>query len=114
MKYLLPITLAFALWTPAAAQQTERAAAHAHTHASATAPNASALAEGEVRRIDKERQRITIRHGVIPSLDMPPMTMVFQVQDRAMLDRVQVGQKVRFDADKKGSTYTVTHLEVAQ
>ena len=45
------------------------------------------LAEGEVRRVDKEGARVTIKHGEIRNLDMPPMTMVFQVRDKALLDQ---------------------------
>jgi len=44
-------------------------------------------------------------------LDMPPMTMVFQVKDPAMLDSVQAGDKVRFDAEKVGGAYVVTRIE---
>jgi Cu(I)/Ag(I) efflux system periplasmic protein CusF len=111
MKNLFVLAfLALSSAAPALAQYPDSAAVR-HVAASS---DAAKLAEGEVRRIDKERQRITIRHGVIPRLDMPPMTMVFQVEDPTMLDQVQVGQKIRFDADKKGSAYVVTHLEAAQ
>ena len=70
-------------------------------------PSAS---EGEVRRIDREGRKITIRHGPIRNLDMPPMTMVFQVTDPAMLDAVKPGDKVTFEADKVGSAYRVTRI----
>ena len=68
------------------------------------------LTEGEVRRIDKEAKKITIRHGPIQSLDMPAMTMVFQVKDPAMLDQVKTGDKVTFEAEKVGGAYTVTRI----
>ena len=42
---------------------------------------------------------------------MPPMTMVFQVKDPAMLEAVKAGDKVRFSADKVGGAYTITQLE---
>ena len=64
----------------------------------------------EVMKIDKAQQKITLRHGEIKNLDMPPMTMVFRAQDPAMLDAVKVGDKVKFDADKVGGQYTVTKL----
>jgi Cu/Ag efflux protein CusF len=67
-------------------------------------------AEGEVRRIDREGKKITIRHGPIRNLDMPPMTMVFQVADPAMLDAVRTGDRVTFQAEKVGSAYRVTHI----
>lgn len=66
--------------------------------------------DGEVRKIDKAQGKITLKHGEIKSLDMPPMTMVFRVKDPAMLDRVAVGDKVRFDAAKVDGQYTVTAI----
>lgn len=70
--------------------------------------------EGEVRRVDKSAAKVTIRHGPLAQLDMPPMTMVFQVRDRGWLDLVKPGDKVRFDAEKSGGAYVVTHIEVVQ
>jgi Cu/Ag efflux protein CusF len=72
---------------------------------------AAALADGEIRRVDKEAKKLTIKHGPIPNLDMPPMTMVFQVKDPAMLDQVKAGDKVKFQAEKAGGQYTVTRIE---
>ena len=72
------------------------------------------LADGEVRRVDLDAKKITLRHGPIQSLDMPPMTMVFQVKDPAMLERVKPGDKVKFSAEKVGGAYTVTSIEKAQ
>ncbi len=69
------------------------------------------LAEGEVRKVDKEAKKLTIRHGPIPNLEMPAMSMVFQVKDPAMLDQVKAGDKIRFQAEKVGAQYTVTHIE---
>ncbi|MCY1171797.1 Cu/Ag efflux protein CusF [Aquabacterium commune] len=70
--------------------------------------------EGEVRKIDKENQKITLKHGDIKNLDMPGMTMVFKVKDAAMLDKVQVGSKVRFKAEKSDGAIVVTSVELAQ
>jgi Cu(I)/Ag(I) efflux system periplasmic protein CusF len=78
------------------------------------AQHAAELSEGEVRKIDKETGKMTLRHGPLANLDMPAMTMVFQVSDKAMLDQVKVGDKVRFQAEKIGSQYTVTKIEAAQ
>ncbi len=71
----------------------------------------TSLADGEIRKVDKEAKKLTIRHGPIPSLDMPPMTMVFQVKDPALLEQVKAGDKVRFEAEKAGSAYVVTRIE---
>ena len=70
--------------------------------------------DGEVRKIDKGAGKITLKHGPIPNIEMPPMTMVFNAAEPAMLDRVKAGDKVRFTADKIGGQYTVTQIEPAK
>lgn len=80
----------------------------------AAVPALAQNTEGEVRKIDKAAGKITIKHGEIKNLDMPPMQMVFRAQPPALLDKVQVGDKVRFQAEKVGGTYTVTAIEVRQ
>ncbi len=98
---------------PVYAQQT--AADHAAHHpAPAAATAKSALSDAEVRRVDLDTKKITLRHGPIPNLDMPPMTMVFQVKDPALLQGIKAGDKVRFSAEKIGSVYTVTGIEAAK
>jgi len=80
-------------------------------------PSATAAAEkssGEVKKIDKEAGKITLKHGPLTNLDMPPMTMVFRVKDAAMLDQVKTGDNVRFMAEKLNGALTVTHIEVAK
>lgn len=79
--------------------------------AALTIAQAPALAEGEIRKVDKEAKKLTIKHGPIANLDMPPMTMVFQVKDPALLDRVKAGDKVKFRAEKEGGAYLVTSIE---
>jgi Cu(I)/Ag(I) efflux system protein CusF len=88
------------------------AASLALAQAPGAAP-ASDLADGEVRRIDRDARKITLRHGEIRNLSMPPMTMVFQVKDPALLDRVKVGDKVRFRAVQEEGAYRVTDLQAA-
>ena len=72
------------------------------------------LADAEVRKVDKEARKITLKHGEIRNLDMPPMTMVFQVRDPAVLDKVKQGDKVKFTAEKVNGAYTVTSIEPAK
>lgn len=72
------------------------------------------MADGEVKKIDKDSGKITIKHGPLASLDMPGMTMVFRVKDSAILDLVKTGDKIKFVADKVGGAITVTKLEVVQ
>lgn len=75
---------------------------------------AEAMADGEVRKVDKDAGKLTIRHGAIAQLDMPPMTMVYRVKEPAMLDQVKAGDKIRFSAEKAGGTFTVTRIEPAK
>ena len=70
----------------------------------------TAIAEGEVRKIDKDTGKLTIKHGEIKSLEMPPMTMVFNVKDKAMLDQVKTGDKIRFKAVNESGKMTVTEI----
>ncbi len=74
----------------------------------------AALTDGEIRKVDKDAKKITIKHGPIRNLDMPAMTMVFQVKDPAMLGRVKAGDKVKFAAESMGGAITVTKIEAAQ
>ncbi len=71
----------------------------------------SDIVEGEVRRIDKPAQKMTIRHGPLPNLDMPAMTMVFRVPDPKMLDQFKVGDKVRFETEKVDGAFTLKSVE---
>lgn len=68
-------------------------------------------ATAEVRRIDKGARKLTLKHGEIKNLDMPPMSMVFQVKNADQLDTLQVGQKVRFQAVQENGAYWVVHVE---
>jgi len=77
------------------------------------APAAAALADGEVRKVDKDAGKLTLRHGPIAKLDMPGMTMVFKVADPKMLEALKEGDKVRFAADRINGAMTVTAIEVA-
>ena len=75
---------------------------------------ANDMTEGVVRKVNKDAQKLTIKHGEIKHLDMPAMTMVFQVKDPAMLDQVKEGDKVRFAVESKGGAMTVTRIEAAK
>ena len=69
---------------------------------------------GEVRKIDREQGKLTLKHGPIAKLEMPGMTMVFRVSDPKMLDKLQAGDRVRFLVDKVNGAYTVTAIELAR
>lgn len=91
----------------AAAQSAE----HVAYAGNAAAPASTSLTQGEVRKIDREAKKLTLRHGPIQNLEMPGMTMVFRVQDPAVLDSVKVGDKVQFAAEKIDDAITVTRIE---
>ena len=74
-------------------------------------PASADMANGEVRKVDKENKKITLKHGAIKNLDMPGMTMVFGIKDVAMLDGLKVGDKVKFKAEQTGTAITVTDIQ---
>ena len=123
MKKIVTIALlSLLLNTHAGAQTTTPApeAATAQTIAApASVPTATPAAlpettEAEVRKVDASAGKVTLRHGEIKNLDMPPMTMVFQVKDRAFLTKLKAGDRVNFTADKIKGAYTVLSIEVIQ
>lgn len=68
--------------------------------------------EGEVTDIDMDAAKLKLKHNGIKNLDIPAMKMSFKVADPAWLKAVQVGDKVKFTADKVGNQFTVTALSV--
>jgi Cu(I)/Ag(I) efflux system periplasmic protein CusF len=72
--------------------------------------NEADMTNAEVRKVDKDAKKITLKHEAIKNLDMPGMTMVFQVKDAALLDKTKVGDKVKFKAIQEGSAYVVTDI----
>jgi Cu(I)/Ag(I) efflux system periplasmic protein CusF len=110
----LPTLLIAALLSAAAFAQTAapsaNAAAAASTLGTAAAP-AKEMAEAEVRKVDKDAKKVTLKHGPIKSLDMPSMTMVFQVRDPALFDKLTAGDKILFSAEQLQGAYVVTGVE---
>jgi Cu(I)/Ag(I) efflux system periplasmic protein CusF len=113
MKAMHTLALAAALMASIVGAQaaTEDAdhTAH-HPAAGASAPQS----EGEVRKVDLEQGKVTLRHGPLTNLDMPAMTMVFTAADPKLLQGLKQGDKVRFTADKKDGAFIVTDIEAAQ
>jgi Cu/Ag efflux protein CusF len=70
------------------------------------------MTDGEIRKIDMDNKKITIKHGEIKNLDMPGMIMVFQVKDPAFLDQVKKGDKVRFKVEKSGTAFVINEIHV--
>jgi Cu/Ag efflux protein CusF len=76
---------------------------------------AADMALGEVRKVDKGAKQITIKHGEIKNVEMPPMTMVFQVKNPAQLDKIKAGDNVRFAVEKTASgALLITDLRPAK
>ncbi|MBK7027202.1 MAG: copper-binding protein [Polaromonas sp.] len=98
MKYTRIATIALAI-----------AAIGNSVQAQATLPPAQA----EVRKIDLENKKITLKHGEIKNLNMPGMTMVFVVKDAKFLDDVKTGDKVSFTADHINGVFTVLSIKKA-
>ena len=91
--------------------------AASHVGAPGAAPAATTAAEmtdAEIRKVDKEAGKITLKHAAIKSLDMPAMTMVFNVKDKAALDKLQAGDKVRFKAVNEAGKFTVVEIQPAR
>ena len=102
MKTLIPLLAALAFVSPL----------HAET-AAPPAAQSSVMSDGVVRKIDAANGKITLRHGPIVNIDMPAMTMVFRAQPPELLNRVKVGDKVKFHAEEIKGSLTVTAIEVA-
>jgi Cu/Ag efflux protein CusF len=81
----------------------------------ASAGAQTALTDAEVRKVNQATGKITLKHGEIRNLDMPPMTMVFTARDKALLNKVKAGDKVKFAAETDGAgQYFVTSIERQQ
>lgn len=105
-----PFTLAAALFlaTPAWADPS-------HANHGVTEPAAQGeMVDGQIRKVDMAQGKLTIRHAPMESLGMPAMTMVFRVQDPALLGRVKAGDNIRFQAERVNGAFTVTRLEPAR
>src|SRR6266478_6414017 len=81
--------------------------------ASLAASAQDAMVKGEVKKIDQAAGKITLNHGPIKNLDMTDenMTMVFRVQDPAMLKQVKVGEKFQFAAERGAAGIIITKID---
>ncbi|MBK6599945.1 MAG: copper-binding protein [Proteobacteria bacterium] len=81
------------------------------TLAVAAAPASGSDTRARVESINKADAKIKLRHGPIPKLDMPAMTMVFRVANAALLEQVTEGEEVGVTIEKIGSAYVVTGIQ---
>lgn len=102
---LLASVLAFPLTTQAQEKTSD---------VKATSAPSVDMTDGEVKKIDKSTNKITLKHGEIKNLDMPGMTMVFKIKDPAALDTLKAGDKVKFRAEKADGAIVVTEIQVAK
>ncbi|HUW28621.1 MAG TPA: copper-binding protein [Sulfuriferula sp.] len=107
---ILALLLAFSGTAVAAAEHPPTPAEQAKL---ASAESTLPLIDGEVKKVNKDAGKLTIKHGPITNLGMPAMTMVFRVKNPALLDKVKSGDKIRFTADTINGALTVMHLEPA-
>ena len=79
------------------------------------APAAAAeFTNAEIRKVDKDARKITLKHEEIKILGMPAMAMVFEVKEAAVLDKFKAGDKVRFKAVWESGKYFVTEIVLAR
>ena len=95
-------------------QQLGALAATALLSLAAHTPALAQTVDGEVKRIDPEAGKVTLKHGEIKSIDMPAMQMAYRVADPAWLKTLQVGDKVKFDAAKVNGQFTITAITVTK
>ncbi|HKX43219.1 MAG TPA: copper-binding protein [Burkholderiaceae bacterium] len=88
--------------------------ARAQTAPGAPTATAAAKSDGEVRKIDKDAGKLTLKHGPIANLEMPGMTMVFRVADPKMLEGLKEGDRVRFSADRVNGAITITAIDAVR
>jgi Cu(I)/Ag(I) efflux system periplasmic protein CusF len=69
------------------------------------------LVDGQVIKVDEPAKKITIKHGPLKKFEMDEaMTMVYVVQDPAQLKQVNVGDKVKFDAERINGRFTIAKI----
>jgi Cu/Ag efflux protein CusF len=107
-KFALATAIALSSASLAFAQDAQQGASTS-THAGGVVGQ---TVDGEVRKVDKEAGKITVRHGELKHLNMSAMTMVFRVKDPAMLDQVKAGDKISFVSDKIGGQFTLMQIEL--
>lgn len=71
---------------------------------------ATSLTDGEVKNVDTKAGQVTLKHGPIENMKMPPMTMAFPVQDPSALSSLKEGSKVKFALENVNGVPTVTTL----
>lgn len=113
-SFFTSLVLVSSIGVAGLAQAAETSGSSTSAAPAAAASSQQALTHGEVRKVDLEQGKVTIKHQRIDNLDMPPMTMVFKVTDPASLNGVSAGDKVEFRAESAGGAISVTELRTAK
>lgn len=71
----------------------------------------ASMTEGEVKKVDPDAGKVTIKHGPIKNMDMPGMTMVFTAKDKSLLTNVKAGDKIRFTVESEGGKMVLTEIQ---
>lgn len=88
----------------------------AHMAHGATAPAVAAapMSDGEIKKVDRQARKVTVKHGPLASVNMPPMTMAFGVSNEALLEGINAGDKIQFVVEKRGPALVITRMERVQ
>ena len=111
MKYLLGIVLFAGAGTGNALAHHESGGQHSMQAQAPAASQKSSKGAGLIQQIDRDKGVITIKHGPLQGLNMPPMTMSFLVKDKAMLSSLKPLQKVDFELTYDGRQYLITSIK---
>lgn len=112
-RLLTPGLIAAALALPLATWAADHDHA-AHTIPALASPAAPPWVDATVKKLDKAAGKITLAHGPLTNLDMGAMTMAFRVKEKAWLDKVKEGDKIRIAADNIKGELTVVRLEAGK
>ncbi len=82
-------------------------------HAKMAASPQMAMTDGEIKKIDLDNGKVTIKHGQIKHMDMPGMTMVFTAKDKSLLSNLKPGDKVVFMVVHENGKMIVTDIQPA-
>ncbi|WP_446900945.1 copper-binding protein [Burkholderia sp. YIM B11467] len=75
-----------------------------------SAASHTALTDAEVKKVDAATGMVTLKHGALENVGMPPMTMAFKAKDAAMLAQVHAGEKVKVRVENVNGTLTIVKL----
>ncbi|HDR9587614.1 TPA: copper-binding protein [Burkholderia stabilis] len=75
-----------------------------------SAESKAVLTDAEVKKVDAATGKLTLKHGALENVGMPPMTMAFKAKDAAMLEQVHAGDKVKVRIENVNGTLTIVKL----